>query len=140
MLVVELCGNNEDYVKKYLTQKGMKKNFVILLTDDINRGEAVYSTDLYVEPAEIYTADEEGVYFSNPCYTAGYSSGVLTVSFSDYVIAFVNEKNAGQVSADMYFIYGNVKNNDNITGDSYIINREGNNFEYKPSDNRIRSL
>ncbi len=143
VIVVDLCGKNEDYVENYLTQRGMKNNFRLLLTDDINRGEAVYSESSHLEPMEIYTCVEDSVSFSNSCYTADYSGGVLTVTLPEYVIAFTNAKNIEQVSADMCIVYGNVKNSDNITWNSYIINRDGNNFEitdYKSGHFKIRSL
>ena len=143
VLVVELCGNNEDYIEKYLTQKGIKKDFMLLLTEDVNRGEAVYSTSSQIEPADIYSVNDEKICFSNSYYTAEYSGGVFTFSVSGYVIAFTDEKNVEKISADMYIIYGNAENSDNLMKNSYIINRDGNNFEitdFKSGNFKVRSL
>ncbi len=129
VLVVELCGENEDYVEKYLTQKGMKKNFRLLLTDNINRGEAVYSESSLLEPMEIYTCGEEGVCFSNPYYIADYSKGVLIIKLPEHNIVFTDGKSDEQILADMRILYGNVKNSENTGSNSYIINNSGNNFE-----------
>lgn len=142
-IVVDLKGDNEDYVEKYLTQKGTIGNYRVLLTENIPRDEVSYSKGFKFPPQQLYTCTEGIKGFENPLYKAEFSDGALVVTVENFTIAFVSEDKAEQTGADVYFIYGKVKNGKNLPENSCIISDNGNNFEIvsiKSGNCKIRSL
>lgn len=142
-VVVDLKGDNEDYVEKYLTRKGTIGNYILLLTENIPRDEVSYKKGMKFPPQELYTCTEGGRVFENSLYKSEFVDETLVVTVEDFTIAFVSEEKAKQRNADMYFVYGNVKNGAELPQNSYIISENGNNYEIfsiKSGNCKIRSL
>lgn len=136
-VVVDLCGNNEQYVEKYLTQKGMRSNFKLLLTENHNRGEAAY-LDIF-KSFDIYYCDDERAELANERFTADYFNGILTVKAEECKVVFIPNEVDEVADGELIVYYGKASSAD-LNDDCIVISENGNNFEIFPmGDKRYKT-
>ncbi len=147
-IIVDLGGkgNNEEYVAKYLTEKGIHHIDSLLLTENSHSKYASYEKKLKnFSLKEINSCDVEAeeVTIKNPRFTAEYADGVLTITGDSCNISLVTVKSEIYNTSDIYVYYGYISKSAEIIDESIVIDETGNNFEIIPEKSgkyKIRSL
>lgn len=147
-IIVDLGGkgNNEEYVAKYLIEKGIRQIDSLLLTKNSHSKYASYENKLKnFSLCEINSCDleTENISIENPHFTSEYADGILTITAENCKITFASAYSEINHTSDIIIYYGYIPKSAVLIDSSIIIGNSGNNFEIIPEKSGnyvIRSL
>lgn len=148
--IIDLSGHyrSAEYVRKYLSENGIKNIDKLILTEKTASQDLNYETELSLyevnerfalNDVQIYSdrlqlLGDSGFFMDSGAYIIEYDNGILKIIYNDSVVSVSPAKN-NQYTDGLSVYYGNITKTTEIYDKSIYLDEGINNFEIVVSDN-----